>query len=89
MDEYVISLEQLGVHDVERVGGKNASLGEMMSIGDADSATVRSATRVPVTIRVSSVFWAGACDCADAVEAENDSARTTATASGLVLQFMR
>ncbi|MDR6232990.1 phosphoenolpyruvate synthase [Pseudomonas oryzihabitans] len=31
MDEYVISLEQLGVHDVERVGGKNASLGEMIA----------------------------------------------------------
>lgn len=50
--------------------------GEIMSIGDADSATVRSATRVPVTIRVSSVFWVGDCDCATAVEAENDSART-------------
>ena len=31
MVEYVISLEKLGVHDVERVGGKNASLGEMIS----------------------------------------------------------
>jgi pyruvate,water dikinase len=29
--EYVISLDKLGVHDVERVGGKNASLGEMIS----------------------------------------------------------
>ncbi len=34
----------------------SSACGEMMSIGDADSATVRSATRVPVTIRVSSVF---------------------------------
>jgi len=29
--EYVVSFEQLGVGDVERVGGKNASLGEMIS----------------------------------------------------------
>jgi len=29
--EYVVSLEKLGVHDVEHVGGKNASLGEMIS----------------------------------------------------------
>ena len=29
--EYVVSFEQLGVDDVERVGGKNASLGEMIS----------------------------------------------------------
>ena len=27
----MIGLEQLGKHDVERVGGKNASLGEMIS----------------------------------------------------------
>ncbi|MBK4989632.1 MULTISPECIES: phosphoenolpyruvate synthase [unclassified Pseudomonas] len=31
MVEYVVSLEKLGVHDVEHVGGKNASLGEMIS----------------------------------------------------------
>ncbi len=31
MVEYVVSLDKLGVHDVERVGGKNASLGEMIS----------------------------------------------------------
>jgi len=29
--KYVVSLEQVGVHDVEKVGGKNASLGEMIS----------------------------------------------------------
>lgn len=29
--KYVISLENVGVHDVEKVGGKNASLGEMIS----------------------------------------------------------
>ncbi len=31
MAEYVIWFDQLGMHDVERVGGKNASLGEMIS----------------------------------------------------------
>ncbi|HCL3090496.1 TPA: phosphoenolpyruvate synthase [Pseudomonas aeruginosa 1BAE] len=31
MVEYVASLDKLGVHDVEHVGGKNASLGEMIS----------------------------------------------------------
>lgn len=30
-DTYVVSLDKLGNHDVERVGGKNASLGEMIS----------------------------------------------------------
>ena len=31
MIEYVIGYEKLGMNDVERVGGKNASLGEMIS----------------------------------------------------------
>lgn len=31
MNPYVIPFEQLGMNDVERVGGKNASLGEMIS----------------------------------------------------------
>ncbi|MDQ0702459.1 pyruvate,water dikinase [Pseudomonas sp. W3I7] len=31
MVEYVVSLDKLGVQDVEHVGGKNASLGEMIS----------------------------------------------------------
>ena len=31
MKEYVVWYEQLGMHDVDRVGGKNASLGEMIS----------------------------------------------------------
>ena len=31
MVEYVVSLDKLGVHDVEHVGGKNATLGEMIS----------------------------------------------------------
>jgi pyruvate,water dikinase len=31
LDTYVIGLDQLGKHDVDRVGGKNASLGEMIS----------------------------------------------------------
>ncbi|MFK8030400.1 MAG: phosphoenolpyruvate synthase [Gammaproteobacteria bacterium] len=30
MIEYVVGFEHLGMHDVERVGGKNASLGEMI-----------------------------------------------------------
>ena len=30
MHDYVIALEQLGIDDVDRVGGKNASLGEMI-----------------------------------------------------------
>jgi len=30
LNEYLIPLEQLGMRDVERVGGKNASLGEMI-----------------------------------------------------------
>ncbi len=31
MEPYVIKLNELGMHDVETVGGKNASLGEMIS----------------------------------------------------------
>ncbi|MBB3232206.1 phosphoenolpyruvate synthase [Halomonas stenophila] len=31
MDEYILWFDQLGMDDVERVGGKNASLGEMIS----------------------------------------------------------
>lgn len=31
VDDYVVGLESLGMTDVERVGGKNASLGEMIS----------------------------------------------------------
>ena len=31
MSEYIVWFESLGMHDVERVGGKNASLGEMIS----------------------------------------------------------
>ncbi|WNL37528.1 phosphoenolpyruvate synthase [Halomonas sp. PAMB 3264] len=31
MQEYIVWFEQLGMNDVERVGGKNASLGEMIS----------------------------------------------------------
>ncbi|MEJ2330953.1 MAG: PEP/pyruvate-binding domain-containing protein, partial [Gammaproteobacteria bacterium] len=31
MKPYVIKLEELGMDDVETVGGKNASLGEMIS----------------------------------------------------------
>lgn len=31
MSEYVLWLNELGLHDIDRVGGKNASLGEMIS----------------------------------------------------------
>ncbi|RMF19106.1 MAG: phosphoenolpyruvate synthase, partial [Gammaproteobacteria bacterium] len=31
MEEYIVGFENLGMNDVERVGGKNASLGEMIS----------------------------------------------------------
>jgi pyruvate,water dikinase len=31
LDKYLIALDQLGIHDVETVGGKNSSLGEMIS----------------------------------------------------------
>ena len=31
MQEFVIWYQNLGMHDVDRVGGKNASLGEMIS----------------------------------------------------------
>ena len=30
MSNYIVPFEQLGMHDVERVGGKNASIGEMI-----------------------------------------------------------
>ncbi|HKF97800.1 MAG TPA: phosphoenolpyruvate synthase, partial [Steroidobacteraceae bacterium] len=41
MNAYVIPFEQLGMHDVERVGGKNASLGEMIG------ALAKLGVRVP------------------------------------------
>jgi len=41
VNAYVIPFEQLGMHDVERVGGKNASLGEMIS------ALTKLGVRVP------------------------------------------
>ncbi len=39
MDAYVVGLERLGKHDIEHVGGKNASLGEM--IGNLANLGVR------------------------------------------------
>ncbi|MGB6603437.1 MAG: PEP/pyruvate-binding domain-containing protein, partial [Steroidobacteraceae bacterium] len=41
MDRYVIPFEQLGMHDVATVGGKNASLGEMIG------ALTRLGVKVP------------------------------------------
>ena len=40
MDPYVIKLAELGMNDVERVGGKNASLGEMIANLDGLGVTV-------------------------------------------------
>ena len=31
MDDYILWFDELGMNDLERVGGKNASLGEMIS----------------------------------------------------------
>ncbi len=31
MNDYIIPFEKLGIHDIETVGGKNASIGEMIS----------------------------------------------------------
>jgi pyruvate,water dikinase len=31
LEPYVVKLTELGMNDVERVGGKNASLGEMIA----------------------------------------------------------
>ena len=31
MNAYVVPFNQVGIHDIDRVGGKNASLGEMIS----------------------------------------------------------
>ncbi|WP_156498907.1 PEP/pyruvate-binding domain-containing protein, partial [Oleiphilus sp. HI0079] len=31
MQEYIVWFDQLGMNDVDRVGGKNASLGEMIA----------------------------------------------------------
>ncbi|MGE0857482.1 MAG: phosphoenolpyruvate synthase [Gammaproteobacteria bacterium] len=39
MNEYIVSLKDVGMHDVDTVGGKNASLGEM--IRHLDAAGVR------------------------------------------------
>ena len=39
MNEYIVSLKDVGMHDVDKVGGKNASLGEM--IRHLDAAGVR------------------------------------------------
>ena len=65
--------------------------GVMMSIGDCDSATVRSATRVPVTMMVSSVLAAVRAGASWALAAKLETPSTTATAAAsvLVLRFIR
>ena len=40
MQSYVIPFEELGMQDIDRVGGKNASLGEMISALDASGVRV-------------------------------------------------
>jgi len=62
----------------------------MMSIGDCDSATVRSATRVPVTMMVSSVLAAVRAGASWALAAKLEAPSTTATAAAsvLVLRFI-
>ena len=47
MNTYVIPFERLGMHDVETVGGKNASLGEM--IGSLANLGVRVPTSFATT----------------------------------------
>ena len=55
MEPYVLKLDQLGMGDVEVVGGKNASLGEMISnlgsLGvDVPGGFADPATALPVQI---------------------------------------
>jgi pyruvate, water dikinase len=40
VEQYILKLDELGMGDVERVGGKNASLGEMLANLDALGVTV-------------------------------------------------
>src|SRR3569833_2668690 len=47
LNTYVIPFERLGMHDVETVGGKNASLGEM--IGSLANLGVRKPTKNTTT----------------------------------------
>ncbi len=42
MEQYIIKLDELGMGDVERVGGKNASLGEMLANLEGLGVTVPS-----------------------------------------------
>ena len=42
MQDYIIWFDELGMNDVDRVGGKNASLGEMIShLSSADRKSTR------------------------------------------------
>jgi len=43
LNAYVIPFERLGMHDVETVGGKNASLGEMIgSLTKSDMSPLKN-----------------------------------------------
>ena len=55
MQQYVLWYEQLGMQDVERVGGKNASLGEMISNLSGPACPCRAGLR-PRPLRLTS-FW--------------------------------
>ena len=52
MQDYIVWFDQLGMNDVERVGGKNASLGEMIS--HLSSAGVRVPNGFATT---SKAYW--------------------------------
>ena len=55
MQQYVLWYEQLGMQDVERVGGKNASLGEMIGNLSGSACPCRAGLR-PRPLRLTS-FW--------------------------------
>lgn len=62
MQQYVLWYEQLGMQDVERVGGKNASLGEMISNLSGAGVSV-PAGLPPPPLRLTS-FWSQAASMA-------------------------
>jgi hypothetical protein len=78
-------------------GGQLGGAGGLQGLGgddvdrDCDSATVRSATRVPVTITVSRVLAVARAGASWAAAANAEAPRTTATAAAsvVVLRFIR
>jgi len=51
LEAYVIKLDELGMNDIETVGGKNASLGEMISNADLNVDDIDALTTVGKQIR--------------------------------------